>query len=85
MSSQSTIGFIIVVVFSAIIWGVSGYVTGNVIVPWGNNFIGVFNAQQDSYNTAYLLVQIIMASPFIGLLLWGYDHLNNSNNQSGGD
>ena len=85
MSAQSTIGFIIVVVFTAIIWGVSGYVTGDIIVPWGNRFITTFNAAQDSYNTAYLLVQIIVASPFIGLLLWGYDHINNSNNQSGGN
>jgi len=84
MSSQSLIGFGIMVVFTAAIWGASGYLTGNVIVPWGNSFLGTFNPMQDSYNTAYLLVQIILASPFIGLLLWGYDHLNNSNTESGG-
>jgi hypothetical protein len=85
MSSQSLIGFLILVVFTALIWGASGYVVGNIIIPWGNGFIGVFNPMQDSYNTALLLTQIIVASPFIALLLWGYDHLNNSNMQSGGD
>jgi hypothetical protein len=86
MSSQSLIGYIIVVVFSAIIWGAAGYVTGNVIVPWGNNFITSFAlVGQDSYNTAYLLIQIIVASPLVGLLFWGYDHINNSNMQSGGE
>jgi len=84
MSSQSLIGFGIMVVFTAAIWGVAGYLTGNVIVPWGNGFLETFSPMQDSYNTAYLLVQIILASPFIGLLLWGYDHLNNSNTESGG-
>ena len=85
MSSQSLIGYGIVVVFGLIIWGVSGYIADNVIIPWGNNFITTFNPMQDSYDTAALLVQIIIASPMFGLLLWGYDHLNNSNQQSGGD
>lgn len=85
MSAQSFIGYIMLIFFTAAIWGCAGYLVGNVIVPWGNGFIGVFNPSQDSYNTAYLLVQIIIASPFVGLLLWGYDHINNSNQQSGGD
>jgi hypothetical protein len=85
MSSQSLIGYMIIVVFSLIIWGVAGYVVGNILIPWGNGFITAFNPQQDSYDTAYLLLQIIIASPFVGLLLWGYDHINNSNMQSGGD
>lgn len=87
MSSQSLIGYMMLVVFSLIIWGVSGYLVGNIIVPWGNGFLSLpgLPPSQDAFNTAYLLVQIIVASPFIGLLLWGYDHLNNSNMQSGGD
>ncbi|MDD2246324.1 MAG: hypothetical protein PHC39_04500 [Proteiniphilum sp.] len=86
MSAQSLIGFIIMVVFSAIIFGCSGYVVGNVIIPWGNHFLnGWFLQSQDSYNTAYLILQIFIASPIIALFLWGYDHLNNSNRQSGGD
>lgn len=85
MSSQSLIGYAIIMVFSAVIWGVSGYVVGNVIVPWGNFFITTGPVMQDSYDTAYLILQIIIASPMFGLLLWGYDHLNNSNAESGGD
>ena len=85
MSAQSLIGYIILIVFGAIIWGVSGYIVSDIILPWGNGFISAFNPAQDSYNTAFLLVQIIIASPFVGLLYWGYDHLNNSNQQSGGD
>ena len=85
MSSQSLIGYAILAVFTAIIWGVSGYLVGNVIVPWGNMFMTHGAAMQDSYDTAYLLLQIIIASPMFALLLWGYDHLNNSNAESGGD
>ena len=85
MSAQSLIGFGVLVVFTALIWGATGYIVGNVIVPWGNNFILVYTASQDSYNTALLLIQIMVASPFVTLLLWGYDHINNSNQQSGGD
>ena len=85
MSSQSLIGYAIVVTFTAIIWGVSGYLVGNIIIPWGNHFIASFNPGQDSYDTAYLLTQIIVASPLFGLLLWGYDHINNSNQQSSGE
>jgi len=85
MSAQSLIGFGILIVFGALIWGASGYVVGNIIVPWGNSFLLVYNASQDSYNTALTLIQIMVASPFLMLLLWGYDHINNSNQQSGGD
>lgn len=85
MSAQSMIGYLIIIVFAAIIWGVSGYVVSIVIIPWGNNFIATFMPMQDSYNTASLLLQIIVASPFLGLLLWGFDHINNANRQSGGD
>ena len=85
MSAQSLIGFGVLVVFTALIWGATGYIVGNVIVPWGNNFILVYTASQDSYNTALLLIQIMVAAPFVSLLLWGYDHINNSNQQSGGD
>lgn len=86
MSAQSLIGYIIMVVFSGIIFGCCGFVVGNVIIPWGNTFLnGMFMVSQDSYNTAFLLLQIFIASPIIALFLWGYDHLNNSNRQSGGD
>ena len=83
MGAQSLIGFGMLVVFGALIWGVSGYVVGNILVPWGNGFILIYAASQDSYNTAQTLLQIIVASPFLGLLLWGYDHINNSNMQGG--
>lgn len=84
MSAQSLIGYGVLIVFGALIWGASGYVVGNVIVPWGNSFLLVYNASQDSYNTALTLIQIMVASPFLMLLLWGYDHINNSNSDSGG-
>jgi hypothetical protein len=83
MSSQSFIGFIILVAFTAIIFGVCGYIV-DILVPWGNNFLSLgYSVSQDSFNTAHLLIQIFVASPFIALLLWGYDHINNSNKQSG--
>ena len=85
MSAQSLIGYGILIVFGALIWGASGYVVGNVIVPWGNGFITYGVASQDSFNTALTLIQIMVASPFLMILLWGYDHINNSNQQSGGD
>jgi hypothetical protein len=86
MSAQSLIGYAILIVFGAAIFGVSGYLVSWVILPWGNHFIGSgFLVSQDSFNTAFLITQIFVASPFITLLLWGYDHLNNSNQQSGGD
>jgi hypothetical protein len=85
MSAQSLIGYGILVVFGAMIWIASGYVVADVLIPWGNGFINTFHPMQDSYNTAETLLQIVVASPFFGLLLWGYDHLNNSNSGSGGD
>lgn len=84
MSAQSLIGYGILIVFGALIWGVAGYIVGNVIVPWGNGFIAFGVASQDSYNTALTLIQIMVASPFLMILLWGYDHINNSNMESGG-
>jgi hypothetical protein len=84
MSSQSFIGYAIIIVFSLIIWGMAGYAV-DLLVPWGNRFLVGYAQSQDSFNTAYLLIQITISSPFIGLLLWGYDHINNSNSQSGGD
>lgn len=84
MSAQSLIGYGILIVFGALIWGMSGYVVGSILVPWGNGFIVFGVASQDSYNTTLLLIQIIVASPFVMLLLWGYDHINNSNMESGG-
>ena len=84
MSSQSFIGYAIIIVFSLIIWGMAGFAV-DLIVPWGNRFLIGFAQSQDSFNTAQLLLQIIVSSPFIGLMLWGYDHINNSNSQSGGD
>lgn len=85
MSAQSLIGYGIMVVFGAMIWIASGYIVADVLIPWGNGFITTFHPMQDSYNTAETLLQIVVASPFSGLLLWGYDHLNNSNASSGGD
>lgn len=85
MSAQSLIGYVMLIVFGAMIWISSGYIVSQILIPWGNGFITVFHPMQDSYNTAETLVQIIVASPFFGLLLWGYDHLNNSNASSGGD
>lgn len=85
MSAQSLIGYGILVVFGAMIWIASGYIVADVLIPWGNGFINTFAPMQDSYNTAETLLQIVVASPFFGLLLWGYDHLNNSNMTSGGD
>jgi len=84
MSSQSFIGYAIIIVFSLIIWGMAGYAI-DLIVPWGNRLLIGYAQSQDSLNTAHLLLQIVVSSPFIGLLLWGYDHINNSNSQSGGD
>jgi len=84
MSSQSFIGYAIIIAFSLIIWGMAGYAI-DLIVPWGNRFLIGYAQSQDSLNTAHLLLQIVVSSPFIGLLLWGYDHINNSNSQSGGD
>ena len=84
MSAQSLIGYGILIVFGALIWGASGYIVGNVIVPWGNDFIMLGVASQDSFNTAQTLIQIMVASPFLMLLLWGYDHINNANTDSGG-
>jgi len=84
MSAQSLIGYGVLIVFGALIWGASGYVVGNILVPWGNGFIINGIASQDSYNTALLLIQIVVASPFLMLLLWGYDHINNSNESGGG-
>ena len=85
MSAQSLIGYAILIVFGSMIWIASGYIVADVIIPWGNGFIMTFSPMQDSYNTAELLLQMVIASPFFGLLLWGYDHINNSNSQSGGD
>lgn len=85
MSSQSMIGYGILIVFGAAIWGMAGYVTGNIIMPWGNTFIHNGVAAQDAYDSAYLIVQIIIASPFFGLLLWGYDHIMNSLSDTSGD
>lgn len=85
MSSQSFIGYAIIIVFSLVIWNMAGYIV-DLLIPWGNTFLySGYPQSQDSFNTAYLLIQIIISSPFIGLLLWGYDHMNNSNTQSGGD
>lgn len=84
MSAQSIIGYGIIIVFSLVIWGMAGYVV-DIIVPWGNQFLNTYPQSQDSMNTAYFLLQIIVSSPFIGLLLWGYDHINNANSESGGD
>lgn len=85
MSSQSFIGYMIIVIFSLIIWNMAGYVV-QILVPWGNQFLYAGYAQsQDAMNTAYLILQIIISSPFIGLLFWGFDHINNSNSQAGGD
>ena len=85
MSSQSMIGYAIMIVFGAAIWGVAGYVTGNIILPWSGNFLAGGAASQDSFNTTSLLIQIIVASPFFGLLLWGYDHIMNSLSSAGDD
>ena len=86
MSSQSLIGFGMLVTFTAAIYGACGYLVSWVILPWGNKFLySGFLQSQDSFNTAFTLVQIMVATPFVLLLLWGYDHLNNSNQQSGGD
>jgi hypothetical protein len=85
MSAQSLLGYIVVIGFAAVTWGVSGYITGNIMLGWGNGFVNTWHLAQDSYNTAYLLVQIIVASPIFGLLLWGYDHINNSNSQQESD
>jgi preprotein translocase subunit SecE len=84
MSSQSFIGYAILVVFSLIIFGMSGYVV-DLLIPWGNRFLIGYAQSQDSLNTVHLLLQILVSSPFISLLLIGYDHINNSNSQSGGD
>jgi hypothetical protein len=84
MSSQSFIGYAIIIVFSLVIWGIAGYIV-DILVPWGNIFLNGFAQSQDSMDAAYFIIQVIISSPFIGLLLWGYDHLNNANTQSGGD
>ena len=74
------------IIFTAAIYGGCGYIVSLVLLPWGNHFLGSsFLQSQDSFNTAFTLVQIMVATPFVLLLLWGYDHLNNSNQQSGGD
>lgn len=85
MSAQSLIGYAIMIVFGAIIWEASGYIIANILFPWGNAFITSFAPMQDSYNTASLLGQIVVASPLLGLMLWGFDHLNNSNSTAGDD
>lgn len=84
MSSQSFIGYAIIIVFSLVIWGLAGYAV-DLIVPWGNRFLIGFAQSQDSLDAANFIIQVIISSPFIGMLLWGYDHINNANTQSGGD
>ena len=84
MSAQSFIGYMILIVFGAMIFGACGYIV-DLLVPWGNSFLSGFSQSQDAMNTAHLIIQIFIASPFLALLLWGYDHINNSNKQSGGD
>ena len=85
MSSQSMIGYGMLIVFGAAIWGMAGYVTGNIIMPWGNGFINNGVASQDAFNSAFIIVQIVIASPFFGLLLLGYDHIMNSLSDTSGD
>ncbi len=85
MSAQSMIGYGILIVFGAAIWGMAGYVVGNAIMPWSAHFIVNGVASQDAYNAAYLIYQIIIASPFFGLLLWGFDHITNSLSDTGGE
>jgi hypothetical protein len=79
------IGYGILIVFGAAIWGMAGYVTGNILMSWGNGFINNGVASQDAFDSAFIIVQIIIASPFFGLLLWGYDHIMNSLSDTSGD
>jgi len=84
MSSQSLIGYTIVVVFSCLIFGMAGYVA-MIIVGWGNSLLNVgLPVSQDAFNTAWLIITTFIALPFVSLLLWVFDHIMNSKTSEGG-
>ena len=43
MSAQSLIGYVMLIVFGAMIWISSGYIVSQILIPWGNGFITVFH------------------------------------------